>query len=161
MKKLIVFYSKTGHTKRVATDLVKNLKSDIDEIIDLKNRNGFWGFIKAGYDGMKGNLTEIKSDKNPKSYDLVLIGTPVWGDNLTPAVRTYVAKYKNDFKKIVVFTTSGGAKPEKTVAQLETVLDGKKVLGFEGWDDTDFNNEDKYQKKLERFLEKIKIVSSK
>jgi len=53
MKILITFYSKTGHTKRVATDLAKELnamptgrQADIDEIVDLKNRNGFLGKIK-------------------------------------------------------------------------------------------------------------------
>ncbi|MDD4111130.1 MAG: flavodoxin domain-containing protein [Clostridia bacterium] len=161
MKILVTFYSKTGHTKRVSTDLAKNLKSDIDEIIDLKNRNGIWGWIKAGYDGFKGKLTEIKNQKNPGNYDLVLVGTPVWGDNLSPAVRTYITKYKNDLKKVVVFTASGGAKIEKTVAQIEAIIDGKKVLGFEGWDETDFKDENKYQDKLKRFLEKIKLVSSK
>lgn len=29
MKKLIVFYSKTGHTRRVATDLAKNLQDKL------------------------------------------------------------------------------------------------------------------------------------
>lgn len=139
----------------MATDLAKNLKSDIDEIIDLKNRNGFWGFIKAGYDGMKGKLTEIKTQKEAKNYDLVLVGTPIWGDNLSPAVRTYITKYKNDLKKVVVFTASGGAKIEKTVAQIEAILEGKKVLEFEGWNETDFKDENKYQEKLKRFLDKL------
>ena len=155
MKILIAFYSKTGRTQMVANDLAKNLKSDIDEIVDLKNRDGIWGWIKAGYDGFKGKLTEIKAQKDPNNYDLVLIGTPIWGCNMVPAVRTYVTKYKKDLKKVIVFTTSGSTKPETTVAQLETILDGNKVLEFEAWDDADLNNKKKYQEKLERFLKRL------
>ena len=48
---------------------------------------------------MKGNLAEIKTQKEASNYDLVLIGTPVFGWNLTPPVKTYVTKHKNDLKK--------------------------------------------------------------
>ena len=33
MKYLIAYYSKTGNTKKVALDLAKKLKADVDEII--------------------------------------------------------------------------------------------------------------------------------
>jgi flavodoxin len=156
MKILVAFYSKTGKTKTVAQELAKNLKADIEEIIDLKDRSGIRGWLESGRDGMKGYLTEIKDvNKNPKNYDLVIVGTPVWGWNSTPAIRTYLTKYKNDFNKIVIFTTSGGTDPEKTVTGLKTVLEGKKILDFEGWNDTDFKDKEKYQEKLTRFGERI------
>ena len=168
MKILIAYYSKTGHTKRVAIDLVKKLKAipagrqaDIDEIVDLKKRNGIWGFIKSGLDGMKGRLTEIKSQKKPNNYDLVLLGTPIWAGSISPAIKTYIVKNKNSFKKFGFFMTSGGSNLEIIKTQINTILEGKKVLEFEGWDDVDLKDESKYQEKLERFLERIKRVDTR
>lgn len=39
MKILIVFYSRTGTTRKVAHELQKSLKADIEELFD-KNRSG-------------------------------------------------------------------------------------------------------------------------
>ncbi|MCW1949090.1 MAG: NAD(P)H-dependent oxidoreductase [Candidatus Shapirobacteria bacterium] len=153
MKILIAYFSKNGHTKRVANDLAKNLKADIEEIVDLKDRRGLKGWLESGRDGMKGYLTEIREiEKKPKNYDLVIVGTPVWGWNSTPAARTYIANNKDDFKNLAVFITSGDTKPEKTVASLETVLNGNKVLTFEGWSEKELKDEKIYREKLERFI---------
>ena len=65
MKILVAFYSKTGKTKKVALGIAKQLKADIDEIADLKNRRGIIGWIIAGRDAFRGLLTEIKFKKNP------------------------------------------------------------------------------------------------
>ena len=53
MKILVVFYSRTGNTKKIGEEISKNLKSDIDEIIDQKSRNGAIGFLTGGIDAMK------------------------------------------------------------------------------------------------------------
>lgn len=157
MKILVAYYSKTGRTKKVAENLARNLNADIDEIIDLKDRSGIKGWFVGCRDGVKEYLTEIKTNKDPGKYDLVIIGTPVWAWNLTPAIRTYVTKFKKEIKKMVVFVTAGSSKPEKTVSNLEKIW-GKKVEIFGGWIDTDFENKENCQKKTEAFLEKIKGI---
>src|SRR5512138_3081069 len=101
MKILITYFSKTGNTKKVAIDLSKKLNTEIDEVIDLKDRE----FLLQGRDAARGFLTEIKTAKNPANYDLVIIGTPVWALNSTPAIRTYITNFKNEFKKVAIFTT--------------------------------------------------------
>ena len=42
MKTLIIYYSQHGSTEVVARTLAKELKTDILEVTDLKNRSGFW-----------------------------------------------------------------------------------------------------------------------
>ena len=155
MKILVVFYSKSGHTKKVAENLAKSLKADMDEIVDLKDRSGIKSCILGGRDGMKGSLTEIKTKKNPANYDLVILGTPIWAGNSTPAARTYVTKFKNKIKKLVIFVTADNSGPEKTVEVIEEIW-GKKVEIFEGWITEDFKENEKYREKATKFLEKIK-----
>lgn len=150
MKILIAYFSKTGNTKRVAIDLAKKLNAETDEIIDLQERQ----FLNKGRDAAKGLLTKIKTTKNPSDYDLVIIGSPVWAFNSTPATRTYITNFKNEFKKVAIFTTSGLVHPKEPVVFLEKIL-GKKSISFEGWNRLELSNKKTYTKKLENFAKKI------
>ena len=48
MKKLVVYYSRTGNTKVVAEKIANQLNADISEIIDRKNRKGRLVFLTGG-----------------------------------------------------------------------------------------------------------------
>ncbi|MBD3355247.1 flavodoxin [Candidatus Woesearchaeota archaeon] len=123
MKTLVVYYSRTGNTKKVAEDIAKELKADVDEIKDKAKREGFFNYFKSGYHAARKKLTEIGTAKDPFKYDLVIIGTPVWSWTVTPAVRTYMDK--NEFKKVAFFCTCGGQKG-KTFEEMEKL--SKKPL---------------------------------
>jgi len=108
MKVLIVFYSRTGNTKKVAEEIANIVKTDSEEILDTKNRKGVFGFLISGRDAFLKRYTDIKKiKKDPLMYDLVIIGTPIWAVNISPPIRTYIHKYKNAFKNIAFFCTSG------------------------------------------------------
>ncbi|VVB77665.1 NAD(P)H dehydrogenase (quinone) [uncultured archaeon] len=127
MKTLVVFYSRNGTTKKVAEDISKRLRADIDEIIDLKNRKGVIGWLTSGRDAMKKNLTQIKETKDPKKYDLVIIGSPVWAGSVSPGVRTFLEKNKGNFKKVIFFCTTGGGNPGKTFIQMSEIIKKKPI----------------------------------
>lgn len=150
MKTLVVYYSRTGNTKKVAKIIADKLKADLDEIIDLKNRSGILGFIFAGRDAVKKNLTKIAFTKNPADYDLVIIGTPVWATTATPAVRTYLSQNKKSLNTVAFFTTSGGDSPRKTVAFLEKLLE-RKAMASAGWTTNELKN-NTLEPKLDNFL---------
>ena len=50
MKSLVVYYSRTGNAKFVAQTIAEQLGSEIEEIKDLKSREGALGWISAGRD---------------------------------------------------------------------------------------------------------------
>ena len=60
MKPLVIFYSRTGWTKKVAENISKNLNCDIEEVVDHKKRNGLFRFITSGRDAMKKKTTVPK-----------------------------------------------------------------------------------------------------
>lgn len=153
MEILIAFYSKTGVTREIAMVLAEALGCDIDEIIDKKDRTGMLGYIKAGRDAMKRTLTQIEYERDPKEYDLVVIGTPIWGWNMSPAVRTYLSK--NKFKKAAFFCTMGGSGDHKAFREMEEL--SVKPLATMSF----FEKEVKargYSGKINVFLEKLKIL---
>ena len=66
MKALVVYFSRTGGTKKVAEAISNILSCDIEEIVDTKDRTGLLGYIRSGRQAMKKKLTAIKNtEKEP------------------------------------------------------------------------------------------------
>ncbi len=122
MKILVVFYSRSGKTKKVAEAILKILKCDKEEIFDIKSREGIVGFLSAGTDANLRRLTVIKEiENNPSLYDLVIIGTPIWSSNISTPIRTYLTLHKEGFQNVAFFCTRLGSDAKK-------VFDGMKNL---------------------------------
>ncbi|PIN86028.1 hypothetical protein COV19_06770 [Candidatus Woesearchaeota archaeon CG10_big_fil_rev_8_21_14_0_10_44_13] len=126
MKSLVIFYSRTGTTKKVAMEIARLLKADTEEIIDTKNREGPIGYLLSGRDATLRKAARIKKPvKNPSSYDLVIIGTPIWAWNMSAPVRAYLIQAKGRIKKTAFFCTMGGSGDDRAFSEMEMIL-GKK-----------------------------------
>ena len=83
MSILIVFFSNTGNTKVLAEAILKEIKCDIEEITEIKVRKGFLGFMRSGFEAIAKKCPDINPlEKDTGSYDIVIIGTPIWAMNL-------------------------------------------------------------------------------
>ena len=106
MNALVVYYSRTGTTRKVADKLASLLKCVIEEIHEAKNRKGVLGFLSAGKDATLKKLIKLETVHNdPASYDIVIIGTPMWNRTLSTPIRAYLTQYKDRFKKVAFFCT--------------------------------------------------------
>ena len=156
MKALIVYYSRTGTTKKVAEELADRLKADKEEIIDKKNRKGPIGYMIAGKDAMRKKLTKINElKKNPENYDLLVIGTPIWAFTMVPAIRTFLMKIKYYNKKIALFYTAGSSGMEKTLTHMNELLPGSKLTATLSLTTSEVVNK-RYDKKLDIFIKNLK-----
>lgn len=105
-KFLVVFYSRTGTTKRLAEAISIVLKCDIDEIREPTNRNGILGYLRSGKEAAWRELPKIlKPIKNPENYDVVIIGTPVWSATMASPVRSYINENREKFKNLAFFSS--------------------------------------------------------
>ncbi len=130
MSSLVVFYSRTGNSKFVAEKVASELSADTEEVVDLKNRRGWLGFIRAGYDATRGKETLIeKMQKSPRDYDLIAVGTPVWNSRLTPAIRTYLKENDLSQKRIALLSTNEGRGSARTLAMMKSLIPNGKVVG--------------------------------
>jgi len=130
MKSLVVYYSRTGNAKFVAEKIASELKAATEQVVDLKNRRGWLGFLRAGYDATRGKETKIeKTQKLPKDYDLIVVGTPVWNSRLTPAIRTYLKQNNLSEKKVAIFSTNEGRGNEKTLAMIRSLIPRGNIVG--------------------------------
>ncbi|MBN2518672.1 MAG: NAD(P)H-dependent oxidoreductase [Candidatus Altiarchaeota archaeon] len=151
MKTLVVYYSRSGTTRTVGEAIAEKLKCDKEEIIDMKKRRGVIGWLKAGKEGKQGKTTKIKPlAKKVNDYDLVIVGTPVWAGNMSPATRTFLEENKKDIKKTAFFATFGGSEG-KTFQDMESICGVKPIsnLGLK-------NGEVKKKEHLQKLGEFIK-----
>jgi len=122
MKILVVYYSRDGLTRKIAASLADLLKAESEELVDLTNRRGLWGWLFAGRDALKSKLTRLDlTAKSPADYDLVVVGSPVWAYHITPAIRTYLSANAGKIKKAAFFCTKGGGPTGKFFAEMAAV----------------------------------------
>jgi flavodoxin len=129
MQALVVYYSRSGNTKKVGDEIAGELKCDSEELLDTVNRSGPIGWLNSGRQASGKQLTKLKPiQKDPAKYDLVIIGTPVWARNVSTPVRTYLAENKDKLKNVAFFCTEGNTGDDVTFNNMEEAC-GKKPLG--------------------------------
>ncbi|MBU0951405.1 MAG: flavodoxin [Elusimicrobia bacterium] len=155
-KILVVFYSRSGNTERVAKDVATAVGADTEKLIDKTKRSGVFGFIFGGRGAMRNKETELEPIKTEVSkYDIVVLGTPVWAGRMTPAIRTYINKNRDKFKTIACIITAGSGSALSIVPSIEE-LSGKKAIACIGLSGGDLKNEAKYKGKVNKFMEELR-----
>ncbi len=90
MRTLVVYYSKTGTTAKVAQEIIKKANCDSDELqFDESSKT-------------------IGNKRNPSEYERVILLAPVWAFSLAEPMKLYVAKYGADIKRYDLIVTCGG-----------------------------------------------------
>lgn len=119
MSILIVFYSRSGHTRQIATELAARCGADLEEIREAKSREGIWGYCRSALQALTGTLPGIqKPANNPASYDVVIIGTPVWVQRPAPPVQAYLRQTAASLKQVAFFCTLGGSGEQQAFDQM-------------------------------------------
>ena len=115
-KVLITYFSASGTTKSLSQDLAKATGADLFEIegaqpytaedVNLGNREA--RAFKEMAD--KSFRPEIKGKPDKlKSYDVVFIGFPIWGDAAPNIIYTFIEQNDLKDKTVIIFSTSGSS----------------------------------------------------
>lgn len=122
MKTLVVYYSRSNVTRKIAEMIREKLDCDIEEITDAGKYGGKIGYMKGGFDATTGKTTKINEiTKNPSDYDLVIVGTPVWASNMATPVYSYLIKYSDQINDIAPFCTCISGGYEKTLEKIKEI----------------------------------------
>ncbi|UCH37653.1 MAG: hypothetical protein JSV76_00255 [Candidatus Bathyarchaeota archaeon] len=158
MKHLVVYYSRTGTTKKVAQVICSQLQADCEELIDTKNRTGILGFLRAGREvGAKALTTLQEPQYNPQDYDVVILGTPVWRNSVSTPVRTYISQYKEQFKYVAFFSTQKSEKRD-VLKELRDLCD-QIPLASQSIRENDVK-QNSFLNELNSFIAAVKYVSN-
>jgi flavodoxin len=125
---LVVYFSRSGHTKQVAERVARALGADLEAIRDHADRGGWLGYLRCGFETALGASSEIDPPRHdPSRYDLVVVGTPVWGASVSTPVRTWLWHERARLPDLAFFCTLGGMGAGRALGQMERVA-GKPPL---------------------------------
>ena len=151
---LVVYFSRTGHTQRIAAEIAAATGADLDPIVEQRSRKGILGYLRSGRDAYKKLIVPIEpSTKNPADYEIVVLGTPVWAGHISSPVRAYVAAHREQLARVALFCTEGGSGGTKVLRELAELIDATPV-GTLVIDEKELRS-GAYAGKLERFLEAL------
>ena len=103
----IVYFTRTGNSKRVAEKIANMLSCETIQITDNMDWKGSLGFIKGGYYALKNKHVDIKIPDNLDIADEFIVVTPLWAGRVTPAIKTFLETTTLD--KIHLIVTSNGS----------------------------------------------------
>jgi len=136
MKTLVVFYSLEGNTKYIAETVAKELDADILEVKAVKAfpSKGFKKFVWGGKSVVFKQHPDLeKIAVDVKSYDNIVVGSPVWASSYASPLHTFFRDYNFKNKNTAFFACHMGGGAEKCMKAFKLALPSNNVVG-----ETDF-----------------------
>ena len=129
MKTLLVYFSYSGNTKKIAKRIKENLNCDAVEIKPTTPYSSDYEKV------VEEEQSKAKSDILPSieklsidlsTYDRIIIGTPVWWYRAAPPIRAFIKNSNLENKVIVPFATNAGWLG-KTFKEIKKMCKNSKV----------------------------------
>lgn len=111
-KILVVYFSHSGNTKKIAEEIQDKTGADIFEI---KTVNAYSDDYNTVLDEAKAELNDkarpklSETVKDMAQYQTVIIGYPIWWGDMPMAVYSFLDEYDLSGKKVLPFCTHGGS----------------------------------------------------
>lgn len=157
-KTLVVYYSRTWTTKKLALSIADILDADIEEIVDMKKRLGLIGYIMSGRDAALKKQTTIQEWIHKISdYETVYIWTPVWDFTMSAAIRTFLTKYENVLPDALIFFCTQASSWAETAFQEMANIVGRRPLATIVCSSKDVYK-DTYQEQIKKEIQQIEYM---
>jgi len=147
MKSIIIYYSYSGNTKKVAQSLSTALEEKGEvKVLELKALDESGNFFKQCSRAIQHKKAQIESvNVDLSQYDLIYYGTPVWAFGPAPAINTYLEQCSGvENKAIILFSTYGsGTGNTRCLDYMQQILTAKGAKQFKRFSIQQFKVEDK------------------
>jgi hypothetical protein len=107
MKYSVVYFSRTGISRRAAEKIAKNLGCELVQITDDQNWNGWPGFIKGGFYATINKTVKITLHGSLDDAGEYIVVAPLWAGGLAPAARAFLKTVPAE--KVHLVVTSDGS----------------------------------------------------
>ena len=130
-KVLVLYYSQTATTEKVAQEIAGRLGADIEQIALVDPYDGTYQetIERSGRERSSGTLPELKPlAADLSSYDVIFLGYPIWFGTYALPVGSLLKTVDFSGKTIVPFCTFGSGGLDVSVRDLKANLPDAKVL---------------------------------
>ena len=130
MKSIILYYSRSGNTEKLAKRIKEDLQCDILKIIP---EEAYGNYIASclrvmGENRRKEKPKFVTEIPNLDTYDVILLGYPIWASDMPVFVSEFTSQCNLSGKKIIPFATFGGNTISGSAKTLQRVCDGAEIL---------------------------------
>ncbi|HLF13144.1 MAG TPA: flavodoxin [Gammaproteobacteria bacterium] len=154
---LVVYFSRSGHTRKVAEEIAARCGADLEGIQDVRGRSGIIGYWRSAREALKKTAVETRPvTKDATGYELVILGTPVWASHLCSPMRAYLTANRGKLRQVALFCTQGGGSGAEKVFREMAELCGQRPLASVAVKDSEIKNGN-YGDKLDRFLRAVAL----
>lgn len=130
-KALVLYYSQTETTQKVAQEIANRLGADMEEILPVQPYDGTYQetITRSGQERQSGNMPAVQPIKAKlKDYDVIFLGYPIWFGTYALPIATLLDEVDFSGKKIVPFCTFGSGGLDASVRDLKAKLTGAEIL---------------------------------
>lgn len=125
MKTLIVYYSFEGNTRYAARLLAEKLDADTLELEPVRDypRGNASKYVFGGAAASLSTAPKLKPYVcEPGKYDLIILGSPVWANRITPPLNTFLKSHDLRQSRVAAFACCAGGNTEQLFATLEKTV---------------------------------------
>ena len=132
MKTLVLYYSYTGHTKKIAEEAAAKESAEIAEIKDVKCHGKLKSYTAGCFAAMRGKAWPIQPlEVDLAAYDRLVLLAPVWAGHPAPAMNA-VLEQLPDGKTVEIKMISGSGKSGcREQIEIKIKSKGSVMEGFE------------------------------
>lgn len=116
----IIFFSRDGNTQALARLLAEQFTSSfadrgIVRLQERRGRKGFLGFMRSGFQAVRKRSSVLEGDPwgASRDYTHLILMTPIWAGNGTPAMQAFLDQSELEGKTIDIITVQADPKFDK------------------------------------------------
>ena len=117
MALLIVYYSRTGSTRTVASALARGTGGTMRELTDASPRSSLVAAALAALFRRSARL--VDPDYDVAAYETVVVMTPIWAGNPTPAFNAFMRAVSLEGKNVILVALGESGENVATSSRLE------------------------------------------
>lgn len=128
---LIIYYSHSGNTRKIANEIHKVVGGDIVEVQPVKPYPDSYNAVveQAKRELHSGYKPEIRAAvESLASYDTIFVGSPNWWHTIAPPVITFLSEADVSGKNIIPFVTHGGGGLGRSALDIAELCPSSKIL---------------------------------
>jgi flavodoxin len=158
-KILIVYYSRSGNTYKLAQYIQELTKGDILEIQPVEPYSSSYNETveRARKEIQGGQVCPIKPlPNNLNIYDVIFIGSPIWISTMASPIKTFLSENNFNGKTLIPFYSHGGGGGGYIERDISVLCSGSLVLEGFGISGSGSSN---IQSNISNWLKRIGIIN--